>query len=236
MITLRAVNVHICGCHVIAPHETMPEMAAKITPIPDGPLVIEEAPPILGDGGKPISTGGRGALCRCGASKMKPWCDGSHKAAGFSSAPTDATLRDQPLRYAATTEETRVSISYTPVLCSHAAECSRLAASVFDPTRDPWIKPDEGSLESIRDVMAACPSGALSLSLDDAPHEHTTRGESEIQIEPNGPYRVTNVTLEAPFSVAGASEKKYVLCRCGQSDNKPFCDGTHHDIAWRDDE
>ncbi|MEO1594989.1 MAG: CDGSH iron-sulfur domain-containing protein [Pseudomonadota bacterium] len=210
-------------------------MAPKIIPVPDGPLVLEEAPPITGDNGDTLATDGRGALCRCGASKMKPWCDGSHKAVGFSSAPTDATLRDQPLHYEATTEEARVSIAYTPVLCSHAAECAKLAAGVFDPTRDPWIKPDEGSLESIRAVMAACPSGALSLSLDGAPHEHTTGDDCSIQIEAHGPYRVTNVALEAPFSVSGSTDKKYVLCRCGQSRNKPFCDGTHHDIGWRDD-
>lgn len=213
----------------------MSAMAPKITPIPDGPLVVEEAPAIVGDGGEPLATGGRGALCRCGASKMKPWCDGSHQAVGFSSASTGAALRDQPLRYVGKIEQIRVSISYTPVLCSHAAECSRLAGDIFNPKRDPWIKPEEGSLESIRAVMAACPSGALSLSLDDAPHQHSTGDDSEIQIEPNGPYRVTNVALDTSFNISGATEKKYVLCRCGQSNNKPFCDGTHHDIGWRDD-
>ncbi|MEL6447818.1 MAG: CDGSH iron-sulfur domain-containing protein [Pseudomonadota bacterium] len=210
-------------------------MAPKIIPVPDGPLIIKESPPIVDAGGESLAADGHGALCRCGASKTKPWCDGSHKAAGFSSAPTDAELRDQPLRYEGTASGTRISIAYTPVLCSHAAACSKLAADTFNPSRDPWINPDEGSLESIQDVMAACPSGALSLSLDGAPHQHTTSRDSAIQIEPNGPYRVTNVALEAPFSVAGSTDKKYVLCRCGQSKNKPFCDGTHHDVGWRDD-
>ena len=46
---------------------------------------------------------------------------------------------------------------------------------------------------------------------------------------------VTNVAIEAEFNGVGASTRKYVLCRCGQSKNKPFCDGTHHDVGWTDD-
>lgn len=63
---------------------------------------------------------------------------------------------------------------------------------------------------------------------------HLTGSKIGIEIEVDGPYRVTNVTLEATFNGAGASQVKYALCRCGQSTNNPFCDSTHCDIGWRD--
>ena len=57
-------------------------MPTKITVLPKGPLIIEgDIPPITGVDGKPVATtGAKIALCRCGASKTKPFCDGSHKA------------------------------------------------------------------------------------------------------------------------------------------------------------
>jgi len=56
-----------------------------------------------------------------------------------------------------------------------------------------------------------------------------------VTIVKDGPYVVKNVSLAADFNGANASEEEYILCRCGKSKNKPFCDGSHHDEKWRDD-
>jgi uncharacterized Fe-S cluster protein YjdI len=127
-----------------------------------------------------------------------------------------------------------VTISYTPVLCTHAGECQARAISVFNPREKPWIQPDGGSLVEILDVIAACPSGALRVSVGNVAAQHMTTGDVGVIVEKNGPYRVTNVALDAEFNGAGASRTKYALCRCGLSKNKPFCDGTHYDAKWRD--
>ena len=209
-------------------------MTSKITPVPNGPLMVEDPPPIELAGEPAQEFPGPVALCRCGASKNKPLCDGSHKHIGFSTAKSDEPLRDRPLLYSSEQEGKRVTIAYTPVLCSHAGSCQRLASDVFNPKRDPWVEPSADRLEAIEAVMAACPSGALSLSLDDGPFAHTTGNEVTLSVEAHGPYRVANMPLEAPFNIAGASHNKYVLCRCGQSKNKPFCDGTHYDLGWHD--
>lgn len=206
----------------------------RITPRENGPLVVTNAPDLIGPDGETIPTKEVAALCRCGMSRNKPFCDGSHNN-GFSSRPDHSKIRNTPIDYAGTVDGVRVTISYTPVLCSHAAECSRRAGDVFRPSERPWVKPEAGHLDAIADAVAACPSGALRLAIGAMPPQHLTSGEVEIRVERHGPYRVRNIPLEAEFNGAGASRAKYVLCRCGQSKNKPFCDGTHYDIGWRDD-
>ncbi|MBV6656278.1 MAG: CDGSH iron-sulfur domain-containing protein [Devosiaceae bacterium] len=207
---------------------------ASISPKDDGPLLVSNGPGITDAQGVTADAKPVVALCRCGASANKPFCDGSHAAASFSSAPGSAKLRNTPIDYSGTVDGVPVTISYTPVLCTHAAQCQAKAASVFDPKAKPWVQPDGGKLTEIMDVMAACPSGALRVSVGDQEPQHLTTGEVSIRIEKDGPYHVTNVGLEAEFNGEGASRAKYSLCRCGLSNNKPFCDGSHYDAKWSD--
>ncbi|MEL7343934.1 MAG: CDGSH iron-sulfur domain-containing protein [Pseudomonadota bacterium] len=213
----------------------MPDLP-KITPMEDGPLIVENPPKLSGADGAEIETPAKFGLCRCGASANKPFCDGSHRALGFRSAPDTKNLRNTPIDYSGTVDGVDVTISYTPVLCTHAAQCQARAASVFDPKQRPWVQPENGTLPEILEVIAACPSGALRVSVGDVPAQHMTTGDVGIQIEKDGPFHVTNVALDAQFNGAGASQTKYSLCRCGLSKNKPFCDGSHYDAKWSDDE
>lgn len=206
-----------------------------ITPREDGPLVVKEPPRIYDHSGAELETRKVAALCRCGASKNKPFCDGSHNEIGFSSTPDHSKLRNKAIDYSGDVDGVPVTISYTPVLCSHAGECAKRAGAVFQPSEKPWIKPENGTLSNILDVMAACPSGALRVSIGEGSEQHLSSPNVEIRVEEHGPYWVRNVKLDGVFNGVGASRSKYVLCRCGQSKNKPFCDGTHHDIQWRDD-
>ena len=209
--------------------------APKITPREDGPLVVTN-PPVLKDAtGDTVATKEVAALCRCGLSANKPFCDGSHSAGGFTSAPDGTKLRNAAIDYTGTVDGIEVTVSYTPVLCTHAAECQRRAGNIFNPKEKPWIQPENGSLKEILDVMGACPSGALRVSVSDAEPRHMTGTDVGIRIEKDGPYHVTNVELGAAFNGVGASHAKYSLCRCGHSKNKPFCDGSHYDAKWSDD-
>lgn len=210
----------------------------NITPIPNGPLKVE-VPNLLDDRGYEIETGATAFLCRCGKSKDKPFCDGSHKAAGFSSEEGVTNTRNKAIAYEGEVEGVAVTVSYTPMLCSHAAECQRLHKSVFDPSKRPWIQPENGTLAGLRAVVFACPSGALRLS-EGAEAEPVQlgpdAGASELRVTKDGPYAVRGAALEAEFNGAGASTEKYVLCRCGHSGNKPFCDGSHRDAGWNDED
>jgi len=209
---------------------------SKIEPQTDGPLLVKGEATIQDQSGADLPSKPIVALCRCGASKSKPFCDGSHIAAGFSSESDGGRLRTTAIGYSGTTKGTGVTVSYTPVLCSHAAECQASSAAVFNPARKPWVDVSQGDLADILTAVGKCPSGALSVQMGGlgAPM-HLTDSEVDIRIEKNGPYRVRNISIDAEFSTDGSSPSKYVLCRCGLSKNKPFCDGTHHDEKWQDD-
>ncbi|WP_375254350.1 CDGSH iron-sulfur domain-containing protein [Yoonia sp.] len=207
----------------------------KIIPAQDGPLIVENPPDLKGAVNADLTGKPKAALCRCGASANKPFCDGAHKKIGFTSAPDRSRLRNAPVEYTGRVIGVEVTVSYTPVLCTHAAQCQARAAAVFDPKKKPWIQPENGTLDAIMDVIAACPSGALRVSVGEQPAQHMTTGEVGITIERDGPYHVNNLALEAEFNGAGASRTKYSLCRCGLSKNKPFCDGSHFDAKWSDD-
>lgn len=208
----------------------------KIEPQADGPLLVKGEPDILDQDGAALAPKPVAALCRCGASKSKPYCDGSHVASGFSSESDDGALRKTPIRYSGKVHGQDVTVSYTPVLCSHAAECQKAASAVFDPARKPWVDVSEGNISDVLSAVGNCPSGALSVQVGSlAGAMHMTDSSVDIQIEKNGPYRVRNIPVDAEFSTTGSSPSKYVLCRCGMSKNKPFCDGTHYDEKWQDD-
>ena len=69
----------------------LPEGGATITPYRDGPLIVRGDFRLVDQDGAEIDPGRETiALCRCGKSGIKPFCDGSHKRAGFSapSAPS----------------------------------------------------------------------------------------------------------------------------------------------------
>jgi len=57
----------------------------SISATPDGPLVVEGPFTLLDATGQTVCDSAKAALCRCGASKMKPYCDGSHSSIGFQS-------------------------------------------------------------------------------------------------------------------------------------------------------
>ena len=129
---------------------------AKIEIMDDGPLIVSDLK-LLEDGeGNGLATKKKIALCRCGASENKPFCDGSHRGAGFKSS--------------------------------------------------------------------------LSLGESSAPGKE---GDAVIRPLEAGPYEVCgDVELCVEDDLGLSSDDPYYLCRCGASENKPFCDGSHKKIGF----
>ena len=63
-----------------------PELPKEVVVIPDGPLWVTGGVPVERSDGQPLEVRNRVTLCRCGASSIKPLCDGAHKEIGFSAA------------------------------------------------------------------------------------------------------------------------------------------------------
>lgn len=200
---------------------------AKIEENEDGPLTVRNVSAMQGPDGNMIEVKEVMTLCRCGRSSNKPFCDGTHRAAGFKSrTDNEASGKDSLRRY----EGGDVTVLYNPRICSHAAECIATAPKSFDPDQKPWIDPDKSPADVIRAAVAHCPSGALQL----AEGGHIVDTElPPIIVQRDGPYRVTGVELGLEVPGEGGTPEKYVLCRCGLSGNKPYCDGSHHGKKWK---
>jgi CDGSH-type Zn-finger protein len=140
-------------------------MPNTIQPHPDGPLKVEGEIEIVAADGRLLKQTTRDWLCRCGRSANKPYCDSSHKKAGFA-------------------DPGNVSDSYQPKT----------------------LEPGE-------------PGTALRITL-----------------KTNGPLRCFGeMQIRDAQGNATWSGKQATLCRCGQSRNKPFCDGSHRDCGFAAD-
>jgi len=170
------------------------------------------------------------ALCRCGGSKNKPFCDGTHSINGFRSARETDGKSDRRDSY----HGKRITIHDNRGLCAHAGACTDSLKSVFRMKQEPWIDPDGAPVEEIVAAVRKCPSGALSYSIDGVEQRDHERAPL-ITVTNDGPYAVSGgVELMGVKFGHGASTEHYTLCRCGGSKNKPFCDGTHWSIGFKD--
>ena len=107
--------------------------------------------------------------------------------------------------------------------------------AVFRLGKEPWIDPNGAAADAIRDMVRKCPSGALGYAIDGI--EAQLQAESAgITVSKDGPYWVVGaLTLEDEATgQSPQSPERYALCRCGQSKNKPFCDGAHWDAEFKD--
>ena len=195
--------------------------------------------------GELLSTVSGVALCRCGASKNKPFCDGTHSIIGFSTdnkagestsnnSVETKIIKDKRKDYLGR----RITVHDNRRICSHAAECINNLPSVFKLNSRPWIDPDASEVNKIVDTIGKCPSGALSYSIDGIEYGDQNDRNPMVTVSKNGPYVVTGGVELIGNNIQfgdGASKEHYTLCRCGASNIKPFCDGMHKVINFKDD-
>lgn len=216
-----------------------------IIPLPNGPLylindrksrIIEN---LENSRGENLSNIIGIALCRCGASKNKPFCDGSHSIIGFSSKNAKSNhTKDKEKTTKKSYVGKKIIIHDNRKICSHAAECVNNLPSVFRLNQKPWIDPDQvTNIQEIIRIIKKCPSGALSYSIDGIEYKDY-KGKQLVKVSKDGPYYVSGgieLMLEQGDFPDGTSREHYALCRCGASKNKPFCDGFHSSINFIDE-
>ncbi len=131
-----------------------------------------------------------------------------------------------------------VTVVWKPAACIHSTICWKGVTGlpvVFNPKERPWIKMDGAPTDTIVDQVKKCPSGALSFYYNKAEETVTINTETLVEVLPKGPLLVYgNISIK---NKDGEETKKYkvtAFCRCGQSQNKPFCDGTHTKVEFED--
>jgi len=126
-----------------------------------------------------------------------------------------------------------IEVSFDSTLCIHATECVRGLPAVFDRGRRPWVLPDNASGDDVGAVIRRCPTGALSYTrLDGQPDEQTATHTTVTPVE-NGPLAVRGNLVIRHEDGTVERLPRAALCRCGQSKNKPFCDGSHLKAGFR---
>lgn len=143
-------------------------------------------------------------------------------------------MADQEIKREYSNDE--LTVVWKPKLCIHAAECVKRLPNVYDPKIKPWIKPENASAEELKLQINACPSAALSYYSMKENNKEEASLETKVEVMPNGPilvYGTLNITNKD-----GSKEvknKTTAFCRCGSSNNKPYCDGSHMRIDFKDE-
>jgi CDGSH-type Zn-finger protein len=180
-----------------------------------------------------LDTGSGFALCRCGGSGSKPFCDGTHARNGFDGTETAAT--DAYDDRATTYEATNIVVRDDRGICEHAGFCGNRLTNVWKMLNGTATE-DSVARSQVMSMIERCPSGALTYRLTADGEDVEPELAVEIAVTDAGPYFVTGrvqvVRADGlPFEV----RNRVTLCRCGASQNKPFCDGSHVSVGFSDD-
>lgn len=225
--------------------DTATSSTMEIRVTEDGPYVVSggvplsRRRPVVSEHGEPLTwrtTESLDApetyeLCRCGHSDDKPFCSGAHATVGFDGEETaDASGYDARAK---TYEGTGVTVRDDRSICEHAGFCANRASNVWKMVR----RTEDTQVRSEMIAMVErCPSGALTYSVDGQELEPDLR--PSVRVVDDGPLAVTGGAAGSITLVRGDGSRetraRMTLCRCGQSKNKPFCDGTHTSIGFQD--
>ena len=175
------------------------------------------------------------ALCRCGASKRKPYCDGSHETAAWD--PTLTAPDESLLDKAETVEGGTLTMTDNPKYCVFARFCH--------PGGDAWTLTERSADPEARQLAireaSMCPGGRLTAwdRKTGSPYEFRFAPSlgliEDVTIGSSGGLWIRGgIPLRREDGHTYEIRNRVVACRCGQSANKPYCDGTHAAIKWRD--
>jgi CDGSH-type Zn-finger protein len=218
----------------------------KITVSENGPYLVTGSVPmarqtIVVDGagnsiewrqGEELETKASCALCRCGQSANKPYCDGSHARTGFDG--TETASREPYLKQADEQDGPTLILTDAQPLCAFARFCD-VAGQVWNLVEQEGA---EAAQLTVREA-SLCPSGRL------VAWDRSTKRPIEPELEPSigivddpdqgvaGPIWVRGgIPVVGAHGVTYEIRNRVTLCRCGASRNKPFCDASHASIGF----
>ena len=171
--------------------ELQAALAPQILTAADGPYLVTNARQLRDWLGRELPVRPQMALCRCGASGIKPYCDGSHGRVGFTDEKSPDRVPDQRDTYVGL----QVTVYDNRGICQHSGLCSDRLATAFRTDQEPFVAPSAGRMDEIIRAVRDCPSGALSYAIGgvEAREQVDWHGEREpaIEVTRDGPYRIT---------------------------------------------
>jgi uncharacterized Fe-S cluster protein YjdI len=132
-----------------------------------------------------------------------------------------------------------ITVVWKPDQCIHSMICWKGLKDVFDPRKRPWVNMEGADEQAIVEQVSRCPSGALSYVMNEKevqPDNSSAEVTTSMEVMKNGPLIVYgNITLKDAKGVEVRKNNVTAFCRCGASKNKPFCDGSHISIGFKDE-
>ena len=133
-------------------NSTKNKTKVTITPAPNGPYLVKDLETLRNSKGQELETKPSLALCRCGGSSNKPFCDGTHAKIGFYGKKLTDGSNNKRQDYVGS----EVTIHDNRGLCAHAGRCTDGLPSVFRLKTEPWIDPDGANAEEIVAIVKKC--------------------------------------------------------------------------------
>ncbi len=131
-----------------------------------------------------------------------------------------------------TYENDGFTIIWKPKKCMHSAVCVKMLPNVYHPKDKPWITMENATTAELKTQINACPSGALSYE----GQEQDSVDMINASLMENGPLLVDGkINLKNTKGETTTLSGTNAFCRCGASSNKPFCDGSHAKVNFKDD-
>lgn len=217
----------------------------KIKIAKNGPYIVSGGVPLSekiitpqGNGyvyteGRPLRQSATYALCRCGQTSTPPFCDGKHTALGFTCEETA-----DPTPYIERAE--RIEGPGLDLLddnrCAFARFCHREGGDAWE-----LVARSDNEVDRQEAIIAAsdCPAGRLTaVTKDGQLIEPEYEPAIEILQDPEenvgcGIFVKGGIPIESAEGIEYERRNRVVLCRCGHSKIKPFCDASHVVIDFK---
>ena len=205
----------------------------RITVSQNGPYMVSGRVPLKNAQGEALGSRERYLLCRCGGSANKPFCDGTHNRIGFDG--TEVADRGPISHRRKAYQGNEITVYDDRSICSHSGVCTDNLAAVFRLAAEPFVHVSGASAKAIIEVIKRCPSGALSYGLGTSAEAVEEGRSPTITATKDGPLAVAGrVELVSEDGTTHETRARYTLCRCGGSKNKPYCDGSHWQLDFKD--
>jgi uncharacterized Fe-S cluster protein YjdI/CDGSH-type Zn-finger protein len=128
-------------------------------------------------------------------------------------------------------EADELTVLWDAQRCIHTGICLRALPEVFDVRTRPWVRMENAPTDAIVAAVEKCPTGALRYERNGVPE--TGPAETTMVPIPNGPLLVRGrLRVIGSTGAVLADETRPALCRCGKSQNEPFCDNSHRRVGF----